>query len=129
MALYAGPFFCALSFAAYLFTAIYVDEDRKKVELEIKSKLQKRSRRSLALGNRQQLLTLVCACKGCQKPASTQNLIASTTQVTNSENVEKGSDEERTAAQQVPAISQNNKNLIGYANPLIQASSGSTSTN
>lgn len=38
-ALYAGPFFAAVSFAAYLFAAIYVDEDRKKVELYIKSKL------------------------------------------------------------------------------------------
>jgi hypothetical protein len=37
-ALYAGPFFAAASFAAYLFTAIYVEEDKKKVELYIKSK-------------------------------------------------------------------------------------------
>lgn len=37
-ALYAGPFFAALSFAAYLFAAIYIDEDKKKVEIAIKSK-------------------------------------------------------------------------------------------
>lgn len=35
-ALYAGPFFAALSFAAYLFAAIYVDDDRKKVDDYIK---------------------------------------------------------------------------------------------
>lgn len=38
-ALYAGPFFAALSFAAYLFAAIYVDEDRKKVDDYIKSNI------------------------------------------------------------------------------------------
>jgi hypothetical protein len=38
VALYAGPFFAALSFAAYLFTAIYVEEDKKKVDAAIKSK-------------------------------------------------------------------------------------------
>lgn len=38
-ALYAGPFFAALSFAAYLFAGIYVDEDKKKVDDYIKSKL------------------------------------------------------------------------------------------
>lgn len=32
VALYAGPFFAALSFAAYLFTAIYVVEDKKDVD-------------------------------------------------------------------------------------------------
>ena len=32
VALYAGPFFAALSFAAYLFAAIYVCEDKKKVD-------------------------------------------------------------------------------------------------
>ncbi len=37
-ALYAGPVFAMLSFAAYLFAAIYVEEDKKKVELIIKSK-------------------------------------------------------------------------------------------
>lgn len=36
MALYAGPVFALLSFAAYLFAAIYVEEDKKKVELIIK---------------------------------------------------------------------------------------------
>jgi uncharacterized membrane protein YcaP (DUF421 family) len=34
--LYAGPFFAALSFAAYLFTAIYVAEDKKDVDNYIK---------------------------------------------------------------------------------------------
>jgi hypothetical protein len=38
IALYAGPFFAAVSFACYLFTAIYVVEDRKKVDIMIKSK-------------------------------------------------------------------------------------------
>jgi MFS transporter, Spinster family, sphingosine-1-phosphate transporter len=37
-ALYAGPFFAALSFGAYLFTAIYIDADRKSVDAVIKSK-------------------------------------------------------------------------------------------
>lgn len=32
VALYAGPFFAALSFAAYLFTAIYVVDDKKDVD-------------------------------------------------------------------------------------------------
>lgn len=32
IALYAGPFFAALSFAAYLFAAIYVVEDKKDVD-------------------------------------------------------------------------------------------------
>lgn len=32
VALYAGPFFAALSFAAYLFTALYVVEDKKDVD-------------------------------------------------------------------------------------------------
>lgn len=32
VALYAGPFFAALSFAAYLFAAIYVVEDKKEVD-------------------------------------------------------------------------------------------------
>lgn len=36
VALYAGPFFAALSFAAYLFTAIYVVEDKKDVDDFIK---------------------------------------------------------------------------------------------
>jgi hypothetical protein len=39
LALYAGPFFAALSFACYLFAAIYVDEDKKKVDDFIRSKL------------------------------------------------------------------------------------------
>ena len=38
IALYAGPFFAAVSFACYLFTAIYVVEDRKKVDIMLKSK-------------------------------------------------------------------------------------------
>jgi hypothetical protein len=38
LALYAGPFFAALSFACYLFAAIYVDEDKKKVDDFIRSK-------------------------------------------------------------------------------------------
>ncbi len=37
-ALYAGPVFAVLSFAGYLFAALYVEEDKKKVELIIKSK-------------------------------------------------------------------------------------------
>jgi MFS family permease len=36
MALYAGPCFALLSFGAYLFAAIYIDEDRKNVDLYIK---------------------------------------------------------------------------------------------
>lgn len=36
VALYAGPFFAALSFAAYLFTAIYVAEDKKDVDEYLK---------------------------------------------------------------------------------------------
>ncbi|CAF0772980.1 unnamed protein product [Brachionus calyciflorus] len=43
-ALYAGPFFAALSFASYLFAAIYVDDDRKKVDDYIK-KCQKSNER------------------------------------------------------------------------------------
>lgn len=35
-ALYAGPVFAMLSFAGYLFAALYVEEDKKKVELIIK---------------------------------------------------------------------------------------------
>lgn len=35
-ALYAGPFFALFSFGAYLFAALYVDEDKKKVDLLIK---------------------------------------------------------------------------------------------
>ena len=38
-ALYAGPFFAALSFATYLFGAIYIDEDKKKVLEAVKSKI------------------------------------------------------------------------------------------
>ena len=38
IALYAGPFFAAISFACYLFAAIYVVEDKKKVDILIKSK-------------------------------------------------------------------------------------------
>jgi hypothetical protein len=37
-ALYSGPFFAALSFAAYLFAAIYIEDDKKLVEEFIKSK-------------------------------------------------------------------------------------------
>ena len=37
-ALYAAPFFAAVSFAAYLFAAIYVEEDKTRVDLYIKSK-------------------------------------------------------------------------------------------
>ena len=36
-AMYAGPVFAALSFAAYLFASIYVYDDKRKVELLIKS--------------------------------------------------------------------------------------------
>ena len=36
-ALYAGPFFALLSFGAYLFAAIYVEEDKKNVEIAVKS--------------------------------------------------------------------------------------------
>ena len=36
-ALYAGPFFAALSFGAYLICAIYIEEDKAEVELYIKS--------------------------------------------------------------------------------------------
>ena len=36
-ALYAGPFFAALSFGAYLICAIYIEDDKKEVELYIKS--------------------------------------------------------------------------------------------
>ncbi len=38
MALYAGPFFAAISFACYLFAAIYVDDDKKIVDDFIRSK-------------------------------------------------------------------------------------------
>ncbi len=40
-ALYAGPVFAVLSFGGYLFAALYVEEDKKKVELFIKSKYQR----------------------------------------------------------------------------------------
>lgn len=36
-ALYASPFFAALSFAGYLFAAIYVNEDKKSVDIAIAS--------------------------------------------------------------------------------------------
>jgi len=39
-ALYAGPFFAALSFGAYLFAAIYVESDKKEVDMYIKKKSQ-----------------------------------------------------------------------------------------
>ena len=132
MALYAGPFFCALSFAAYLFAAIYVDEDRKKVEMAIKSKHSHTEYPRLRL---QSLIIFQLEFSEGQMAAGAQNLVANT-QVPNNENVENGSDEEPSkTSQQVPSsqqsLSQNNKNLIGYANPLIQASaaSGSNSTN
>jgi hypothetical protein len=38
MALYAGPVFAALSFASYLFAAIYVVDDKNKVDEMIRSK-------------------------------------------------------------------------------------------
>ena len=38
MALYAGPFFAAMSFACYLFAAIYVVDDKKQVDDFIRSK-------------------------------------------------------------------------------------------
>lgn len=39
-ALYAGPFFAALSFGAYLFAAIYVESDKKEVDMYIKKSNQ-----------------------------------------------------------------------------------------
>jgi len=40
-ALYAGPFFALLSFGAYLFAAIYVEEDKKNVEIAVKKSQKK----------------------------------------------------------------------------------------
>lgn len=40
-ALYAGPFFAAISFACYMFASIYVVEDKKIVDLAIKKNLNK----------------------------------------------------------------------------------------
>jgi len=34
--MYSGPIFSALSFAAYLFAAIYVEADKKKVDQYVK---------------------------------------------------------------------------------------------
>ncbi len=38
VALYAGPFFAAMSFAAYLVAALYIKKDKDEVEAYIKSK-------------------------------------------------------------------------------------------
>jgi MFS family permease len=41
MALYAGPFFAAISFACYMFASIYVVEDKKIVDIAIKKNQSK----------------------------------------------------------------------------------------
>ena len=66
-ALYAGPFFAALSFAAYLFAAIYVDDDRKKVDDYIKSKFK------IKLIEKKIKLIFCKKKKECQKSNERQN--------------------------------------------------------
>lgn len=47
LALYAGPFFALLSFACYLFAALFIEDDKKQVELIIKKSQKNLSEPSL----------------------------------------------------------------------------------